>query len=880
MSNRDVRDQLIRQLKHEFPLIEQLRLQKGITGTTELLLPFLVLILRAIPQGTEEPRCFVLPRKQDIPILIAILFGLRGFQAEFERLATEYANRSFPVGQKVLILPTRHVYTFEGIWPGYAGTIFRLGELGTRNAISFPINEVLRLEPTNRVRPKGQLNTRLGKVPLSPIDKLLHLSTLGNKSLFHSRVLYLDYINTFEEFVKDFYFQGTPAIPEIPPIVNLLPFGAISEGGEIRRWNDAGSQCEPLIAVTSSPGSMADTCNKAPPRSLLVVINGFHLASRNLQAFDEICSSQNVVIIAEQQEQECFKKFSDLGCKFWVFENEDIMIGLGSEESKRDSETSAFKTILQSSINRATISAECSVCEDPSLEKVAAFLERIQSKISDDTNGNFVEMIGKSYGLLMYAADEIDSHARADNRDFQRKIDTYLTNLNRLEMFVEREIFSDLREALGLLQNRQPTGGELGQNKASQIRNIFAELSQKGSAYVGLLSRNPDTLEFVERLGVESGLKIRTFTPRTIPEDDFFDVILCTVWPGSHAFRRLLGLNLSPRVILVGFSFEGRWFRQCDQQLKKRPDFSMIEAKEKATWIGWTGDNDLPWSDKITSETPILPPKEEGKFEIWKFEERLRRDKKRTFDTGAPEETISAKYVSFTGSAYAYLTETRRWPVITDLIRARGGTTRRVPLRTVNEMIIDDFVVFRDGGKREVLEVLADTIIGEQAPVLRERANYWQKALVQSQLGVTEIRRGLEAEGISKHPATIRGWLESEAIIGPESIGDLRALGSLIRNSEFATRLNEIWQAIEYIRSAHLSAGIRLTDILIEQLPKNMGSAGKEGTKIDIGGAVTASVVQIEEVGDRFELCPRKIANRLLLADEGHEDLPLFGSSE
>jgi hypothetical protein len=875
MSNRNARDQLLARLKCEFPLIEQVMLQKEQAGAPERLLPFLALIQRAIPEGTEPPRCFVLPRKQNMPILIAILFGMQRFQNEFEKLTTEYAKKSFSMGQRVLVLPTRHVYTFEGIWLEYGGTIFRLGELGTRDARSFPINEVLRLEPTDRVRPKGKLNTRLGKAPLSPIDKLLRVSTLGNKSLFHNEVLYLDYINTFEDFIKEFYFQGTPALSWMPPIAELLPFGSISEGGQIKRWDDTASQCEPLIAVVSSPSSMANACNNFSSKSRLVIINGFHLISRNLQAYDEICSSQNVVIIAEHQEQEHFKTFSDRGCNFWVFENEDVLIGLDTESLRAESTANIFKPVLQSSVNRTEISIECCKCENPLLEKVASLLEGIQSQIVDDTNENVVKLIEKCFGLLMYAADLVDRLEESSNKDLQHRMNGYLWELGRLEVFVKPEFFSTLKDALRLLEDYFSEPGA-GQIKALKIRNVLIELSQKGSKSIGLLARNLNTLEFGERVGIELGLKIRTFTPRTIPEDDFFDAVVCTVWPGSIPFRRLSRLYLTSRIILVGFSFEAFWLRQCEQHLKKRFDFSMIDAKEKAKWVGWTQEDKLPWLDKDIKESQILLPGEEERLHIWKLEERLRKDKKRIFDAETIEEKVFARYIGFMGSAYAYLTETRRWPVITDLVRARGSAIRRVPLRTVNEMVVDDFVVFRDGGKREVLEVLADIIIGEQASAFRERANYWQKALVRSRLAVNEIKYGLESRGILKHHVTIRWWLESETIIGPESIDDLRAISDLISDPELNTKLDEIWKAIEYIRSAHLSAGMRLTKILIEQLPKNMGSMGEEGAKIDIDGAITASVVQVEEIEEKFESCPRKIVNRLLWSDLDHEDLPLF----
>lgn len=76
-------------------------------------------------------------------------------------MARNYAQTALHHGQRVKVKPSNYVYEYEGVWEEHPGR-FRLKVMGEQSWRSFWISDVLRLEPTDRVRPKGKVNSKLG----------------------------------------------------------------------------------------------------------------------------------------------------------------------------------------------------------------------------------------------------------------------------------------------------------------------------------------------------------------------------------------------------------------------------------------------------------------------------------------------------------------------------------------------------------------------------------------------------------------------------------------------------------------------------------------------------------------------------------------------
>src|SRR5437660_6598824 len=136
-----------RELRERYPLLCRVVIQSLGGANAERFPSFFGLFLAALDEPAPVPCCFVLPRRGQMARLAAIMFGLSVFRRDFNSLAQEYANREFKEGQRVRVFPGRHVYTFGGFWPDQPDK-FRLRTLDGLGSLTFPANDVLRLEAT------------------------------------------------------------------------------------------------------------------------------------------------------------------------------------------------------------------------------------------------------------------------------------------------------------------------------------------------------------------------------------------------------------------------------------------------------------------------------------------------------------------------------------------------------------------------------------------------------------------------------------------------------------------------------------------------------------------------------------------------------------
>lgn len=113
---------------------------------------------------------------------------------------------------------------------------------------------------------------------------------------------------------------------------------------------------------------------------------------------------------------------------------------------------------------------------------------------------------------------------------------------------------------------------------------------------------------------------------------------------------------------------------------------------------------------------------------------------------------------------------------------------------------------------------------------------------------------------------TVRSWLVDESRICPQDIEDVRRIAEASQDQELLGALPELERARDTLMSLHISAGSRLTELLLKELPKNIGSLGHRETELDLGvGKVW--VVRIQEI-DRSPSAQRRSQVNRLLWDE------------
>lgn len=859
-------DEIVRQLVARFPLLTQLRLQAQSSSNAEPFPPFFGLVLSAMETQSFSPCCLVMPSKRQTAPLTAIIFALSKFQDEFPLLVKRYCEKKFVPSQRVRIHPSEHVFEYEGIWPDKT-KYFRLKIMDEQAWRTFPVEDILRMESTERKRPKGKLNTKLAAVETSPLDKLMGVKSFGNQSLFTNYVLYLDHQNAFRDFVGQICLQTISSIPDMPLLADLLPFGSIAFADELQavkleKWDVNNTSGEPLVAVTASIERLAEACQSAGPRSKTVVVNGLKLLS-NLQAFDEICQTQNLIILAQHDEQDKMKVLADRGCKFWWLSEKEILM-TGSESTTVIENGGLIEPIFRAATNQAGFRIESIVCEDIILDEIGGHLEDLNVFMKNDENDVLKKLVGKLYGLLLNTASLIQAPSPEERQQFLDRLSDIRKEIARNTMWLHKSASDKIATTCDMFEKAVSPSAQLGEEKGRRLIQALQKFEEKNSINVAILARNDKQIEKLQAWMKQTGKELPVFSPSHAPNGAFFDCIISVTWPGGEAFQKFVRNYLTPHIKVLGYCFESRWLQQCQKRIRRLPDLPTLSQEEKTELLRLGPNIKLVWPEAIKSGDEVYAPELSNDFSIWDFEQRFKSARKGgTTVLPEGEETVPAKYVSFVGNSFAYLAESHKVPIVTGLLTSDKTVQHQIPLRKVDEIKIGDFAVFKDGGTRDVIQSIADLMLGVNAESLRTFASIWRRALLQCVMTPELLHVLLLRAGGTHTLVTVKNWIYDEYHIGPGAKSDLSLIAKITGAVELEHRQVEIWNAIETIRSAHLSAGMRLKKVLLHKLPEHLDVIKEEGTRINIDDLVTAWVVQIESIGSEFGPYSKLKANEL-----------------
>jgi hypothetical protein len=843
-------------LRRRFPLLTSLRIFHG-PGDGEDLATFMGVLLAAMEGSRDSSFCFVFPRKGGIAPLSATLYALGRFAFEFPELAEHYARSGFQTGQRVRLVPEDKVFVFGGVWPGLEKW-FRLQLLDDKRKTVFnwPISEILRIEPTTHKIPKGReddISIARRKAPLSTLDRLIGTRTFGNQSLAVNYVLYLGGRTEIEDFFATTSLTG-PAEEVYSTLDRLVIPGVINELGEIKHQDNYQATGQPLIAISSRIEHVAAACMLAPPRSKVVVVDGAKRIT-DLARFDAIAESQSLIIVSSPDEEEKLQQLHDRGCKFWRFSLADLEMG-GSDQHRGQ----FFNGVFRSARNEANFRTEVVPCGNSLLEKVASALDACQTALNESERDETQLILGHIYSLLMHCTGLLAPPDTAEQGRLLEGAEKLSASAGDRFLWLPDAAAKALKEACAgiAFAIRDP---ELGQAKGNALRTLLGDLQQQKVSPVAVVARSVSNRMRVTQWLASEGFNIPVLLPAKVAENGFAERLICTSWPGSDSFGRLVRKFSTAQISLVAYPFEGRWLHLFGQKRRNSQLVPSLTSPEKSRLLGlsdgtvWPADPEPP-----TFEVGAAQATGDSRVDL---EERLTR--KGLVPLGvAGEETIPATMVSFLGDAYAFLTDTFQIPVITDLVSGAAGENYKVPRRRLAEIQASDVLVFRESGKRDVIQSLADAQIGPEAPAIRERAARWHRAL--RELGHDEetLMAELVEFNCPRTLQTVRGWLADDSMIGPLTKADLEAIAYVVADQKLVDDVPTVWAAIHFLRGEHLSAGMRLSRILLEKLPERLEEIQEGRTRIEIDNTSSAWVVQVETISERAELRPRTYVNSLL----------------
>ena len=852
-SNNNTQRLLIEELSRRFPLFNRIVGRFGDDLKHESIPWFLAITLAAATKPGPGACCFVLDKTSGTTAVAAVLLAFGKLCEEFPELVQEYAQTVLRDVKRVRVKPSNFVYEYGGHWDKPRG-FFSLQVLDEETSRrTFPSAAVLRLEPTSHVRPKGKLNSVLGDYERSCLDELLDLTTWGNNSLIRNSVLLYMPQAQFRQTLERVTF-APEKVKSFDSLSEYLPWGTVGPEGELKPNDAYQVSGEPIVAVTRVPEDLAQACISAPLGAKVVLVDGARNISRDLQAFDDVADRQRLVIFASPDETEALDLLKDRGCPIWHMSPDEILIGEASI-GNRERASLVGRTIRAAGI-RQRIEVNIIDCEDSEFAPVSVALERAAALIAEShETEESEEILSRLYGLL-FECSECCFGVGEDTKIAVRAVKEQILRHGR---WLTAKVSQELGQASEALE-KAITNEHCGEGKADAVLEFVRD---RHNEPLIVAARSPRTASSLRAGFGRFDINVPVLPVSAITPDREYASIIVPAWPNRQKFARLKGQAAAPDIRVFVYPFETKWVSRYQAQERARERSNRIDTKMRSTILGIE-------SGLLNSlKHHVAPsPVDEIKYEpIFRIGDRIARRRVRRPSVAADgEESREAQLVQFFGDCYTILTEWAELPRLNQLVE--GTSEAKLTSATVSKLVPGDYVLFRASGDKEFVRLIAEEILGtaeyERIRVIAER---WKIPLQSLGTSPTEVHRRLANHGLNRTAATVGAWLNSSDRIGPRNFRDIEFIAKAAEDSELLSMRKAVEEAIASIRGAHISAGNKLTQLLLGELHGRLNELDEQPALLDLGYG-EAWIVQVDTVEDQRQKYPWNLINRLLWADE------------
>jgi hypothetical protein len=847
----------VNEIRERHPVMRDIVLADGATGSAEGLPPFVGLLLGTLDADDTGGVCAVLPGVGSLPFVLGTLAALERAQRDFKLVDLESLTATLQPGQRVCVDPEGWVYEFDGYFKQGRHRFLRLLVFGSVDRVShfLPEEQAFRVRPTSAHRPVAPKKGRLSDWTPAQLDRLLDIRTGGNLALIPARVILLSTRSRTLQLAEEVSVGSRRAIMQPVPVAEAMPWGRITPKGRLVR--DGGrDETPPIIAVSHSIELIASVCNAAEPGSKIVIIDGARRIT-NLQAFDTIVRSQRVLVLADYDDVREVEVLRERDCDVWLPSPQDILVDTDLTSCPRSS-ARWLEPTLRAARNALSLSLETRIVPGGKLAMVVELLQEAERRArGQEYEEDVTGVLARTYGLLVRICELYEVPGGSVLEGLLRAWEELQARSEELTLWVPSEVRDPIARALDLLLLALDGDQFAGLRKRQQLEVLLSE-SQGEKLLV--VMRSPSGAERMRELIAASDPAISVCTIGSLPAEEIDTIILGT-WCNRGMVDRMVNRFLAPRIVMIGYDFEEQWFRGYRSHRSR----AINNLQASSTQVSrLTGISLWPQTSSAPQPTP-MPSQVQSVEEDPITRVLSRRRKGGAADPVDSAERREARYVGFYGPGYAYLTEGHRLPVLTDLITNVTTEDKRISLRPVGDLSQGDFVLFRDGGDRDVITLLASATMGlEEYERIRGIAGRWRESLRSIGRYAPTVWARLQQAGLRRDLLTVRNWLNDDGLIGPGSRQDLQIIAIVSGDQELAERIDEIRAAMAVIRSAHVQAGARLSNLILEALPDKLAQMDEYGARVDLGLG-SGTIVCVEQIAEELEERPYWEVNRLLL---------------
>lgn len=322
------------------------------------------------------------------------------------------------------------------------------------------------------------------------------------------------------------------------------------------------------------------------------------------------------------------------------------------------------------------------------------------------------------------------------------------------------------------------------------------------------------------------------------------DITIIVGWLKNAIMRKVIfSCNTEVYVVLL-YDHENRW-KNC---AVKRWDIEQrCSDNKKIIQQSLSDKESMVLGVPYESETLTDIDDTDGEDELEEINLILRENKYKQYSNGDFRkigEMVETIPINFVGGFFSFYQKSHKLVTASKIV---AGYANKVEIVLPEELHIGDFVVVRESGK-DVVKDIADLLlknsgIGNQRKLVKMWRDAIQKELIYST--EEELAQKISMAGCDKGIATIKNWIDDEDMIAPKSKEDLQYIANATNNKELKEMLDDVYEAVNKVRGAHIKAG----RILSQQLKLKLANALRKYGNIDSNNFWEPIEIEVENIG-------------------------------
>ncbi|MDE0074841.1 MAG: DrmE family protein [Gammaproteobacteria bacterium] len=830
-----------------YPWLKDLFVSSGNAATGAPFPPFLGALLHTMDRGSLAPSCIVLPAKDGCAFSLALASALHAIWEQFEHVELDQLTTPLKAGIKVKVAPENRVWLVErdGV------VLFGERRIALRNPVDDQISymkesEAFRLTTTESKGPKPKKGSRISPWQASPVDQLLGINTGGNLDVFGTQTVLVAPQQKTQLLADTTVVSGSGRLR--PHASELITWGRVKKNG---RTVAKDQSVEPIVAVTHSVALMAEACRRFKDDERRVVVNGAAGLAGDSSAFYETSERHKLMILSDHSELDEVRLLQDRGCEVWAPDPETVLPLLGNVDQLASPVTRTHIMIR----NCRDLAVVPIMVSDEKIEKLHDLIDEAWSRRPSE---DMARLNSLTWRVLLLATEWVGAPNKATLDAFETVVRTLQSTIRAERAWMRASVRNALERALDIATDLLAIR-ESGVDKGNAL---LAHLEEESDT--AIVARNTVAKNQVGWFLDTADIECPVYLPYKMSHETYDSIVLCS-WPGRSRMSRIVAQYPSRRIAVLCYPFEERWLSLYANRWIKEWKRFRRPVREITRMTGLNG-----WSTAKEFDRPKSVPRvQDGdRHRTDPVSSLLASRKKTSHEKVEHYQVREARYVGFEGDGYSYLTDAHKVPLLTDLILGYRPDVHRIPLVSAKELVVGDFVLFRERGDRDMIAAVAEQEIGTGAYAsLRNLAKRWRPAVASLGHNFEDIYTVLRRAGLRRQPATVRTWLYDDDRIGPQDKADLETIARASGRKQLLGGLEDTWNAIVRLRTEHRQAGSTLSRLLLSELPSYIETTLSTPCRIKLTLG-NAWVVEVEEVAAAMESRPQWEVNSFLLDDE------------